>query len=269
MSDVLLTGATSGLGRWLAPRLGAAGLTVLLHGRDQEKVARGVAEVEAVGGRAEGLVADLASLADVGRLAAAVRDRPLTALVNNAGVGFGPPDAAREVSADGYELRWAVNLLAPVRLTEALLPTLKANAPARIVNVGSIGQQPIDFDDLQLERHYDGVNAYRRAKLALAAWTFDLAEELAGTGVTANCIHPATFMDTGMVREGVRVPLSTVEDGGPPTLRLVLFETRTGLFFDGERVGEPHPDAKDATVRARLRAVLRQESALRDASRPA
>ncbi|GAA2396664.1 SDR family NAD(P)-dependent oxidoreductase [Dactylosporangium salmoneum] len=256
MSDVLLTGATSGLGRWLAPRLGQAGRTVLLHGRDPAKVARGVAEVEAAGGKAEGFVADLADLDDVGRLAAQVRDRELTALVNNAGVGFGQRDGGREVSADGYELRWAVNLLAPVRLTEALLPTLKANAPARIVNVGSLGQEPIDFDDLQLRRRYDGVTAYRRAKLALAAWTFDLADELAGSGVTANCIHPATFMDTEMVRQYGQRPMSTVEDGGEATLRLILDETRTGLFFDARRAAEPHPDARDPAVRARLREVL-------------
>ncbi|WP_432988109.1 SDR family NAD(P)-dependent oxidoreductase [Dactylosporangium sp. CA-233914] len=257
MSAVLLTGATSGLGRWLAPRLGRAGLTVLVHGRDRGKVGRGVAEVEAAGGKAQGFVADLASLAGVDRLAAEVRDRPLTILVNNAGVGFGERDGKREVSADGYELRWAVNLLAPVRLTEALLPTLKANAPARVVNVGSLGQQPIDFDDPQLERHYDGVEAYRRSKLALAAWTFDLAEDLRGSGVNANCLHPATFMDTAMVRQYGQTPFATVEEGGAATLRLILDETRSGLFFDGQRVAEPHPGAKDPAVRSRLRALLK------------
>jgi NAD(P)-dependent dehydrogenase (short-subunit alcohol dehydrogenase family) len=256
MSEVLLTGATSGLGRWLAPRLGRAGLTVLLHGRDPDKVERGVAEVEAAGGKAEGFVADLASLAAVDRLARQVEDRALTHLVNNAGVGFGERGGAREVSADGYELRWAVNLLAPVRLTRALLPTLRRNAPARVVNVGSLGQEPIDFGDLQQERRYDGVRAYRRSKLALAAWTFDLAAELDGTGITANCLHPATFMDTEMVREYGQTPFSTVDEGGAATLRLILDETRSGLFFDGERVAEPHPDAEDPAVRARLRAVL-------------
>ncbi|MFI5909142.1 SDR family NAD(P)-dependent oxidoreductase [Dactylosporangium sp. NPDC051541] len=256
MSEVLLTGATSGLGRWLAPRLGKSGLTVLLHGRDQAKVDRGVAEVEASGGRAEGFVADLASLTDVDRLAAAVRNRPLTHLVNNAGVGFGERGGPRELSADGYELRWAVNLLAPVHLTRALLPTLKANSPARIVNVGSLGQEPIDFDDLQLESNYDGIRAYRRSKLALAAWTFTLAEDLAGTGVTANCLHPATFMDTEMVRQAGQRPFSTVDEGGEATLRLILDEPRTGLFFDGMRVADPHPDAKNPAVQSRLRATL-------------
>jgi NAD(P)-dependent dehydrogenase (short-subunit alcohol dehydrogenase family) len=247
---VLLTGATSGLGRWLAPRLAAAGLTVLVHGRDPGKVA---ALVDELGGAAEGFVADLASLEEVGRLAAEVAGREdLTVLVNNAGVGFG----AREVSVDGYELRWAVNLLAPVRLTRALLPTLKANAPSRIVNVGSAGQAPIDFDDVQMERHYDDVDAYRRAKLALAAWTFDLADELAGTGVTANVLHPATFMDTQMVRDYGQTPLSTVEQGGEATLRLILEERGTGLFFNGNREARAHPDAYDPAVRAKLSQLI-------------
>ncbi|WP_433223813.1 SDR family NAD(P)-dependent oxidoreductase [Dactylosporangium sp. CS-047395] len=147
-------------------------------------------------------------------------------------------------------------MLAPVRLTRALLPTLKANAPARIVNVGSLGQEPIDFEDLQMRRRYDGVTAYRRSKLALAAWTYELAEELDGTGVTANCLHPATFMDTAMVRQYGQRPFSSVDEGGAATLRLILDETRSGLFFDGQEPAEPHPDAKDPQVRARLLAAL-------------
>ncbi|MET7392311.1 SDR family NAD(P)-dependent oxidoreductase [Dactylosporangium sp. NPDC005572] len=259
MHAVLLTGATGGLGRWLAPRLGAAGLTVLLHGRDKARVDRGVAEVHAAGGRAEGFVADLASLAEIDGLAQAVAGRDdLTVLVNNAGVGFGAPGAPRELSADGYELRWAVNLLAPVHLTRALLPTLRANAHSKVVNVGSLGQAPIDFTDLQLEREYDGVTAYRRAKLALAVWSFELAEheERQRTGVSVNCLHPATFMDTGMVRAAGRPPVSTVDEGGAATLRLILEEHGTGGFFDGTEPARAHPDAYDPVVRDRLRAVL-------------
>jgi NAD(P)-dependent dehydrogenase (short-subunit alcohol dehydrogenase family) len=267
MTAVLLTGATSGLGRWLAPRLGQAGLTVLLHGRDAGRVERGVEEVRAAGGAAEGFVADLASAAAVDGLAAAVRDRDdLQVLVNNAGVGFGAPGAARELTADGHELRWAVNFLAPVRLTTALLPALTANAPARIVNVGSLGQEPIDFDDVELAKDYDGVTAYRRSKLALAAWSFDLAERLAGSSagsssgssaapVTVNCLHPATFMDTGMVREYGAAPRSTVQEGGEATLRLILHEHGTGGFFDGQRPARAHPDAYRAEVRRRLGAL--------------
>lgn len=256
MTAVLLTGATSGLGRWLAPRLGEAGLTVLVHGRDPGKVERGVTEVKAAGGAAEGLVADLADLAEVDRLAAAVAGRTdLTVLVNNAGVGFGAPGATREESADGHELRWAVNFLAPVRLTRALLPTLTGNAPAKIVNVGSLGQLPIDFSDVELRRSYDGITAYRRSKLALSAWSFELAEALERTGVTVNCLHPATFMDTQMVRDHGAAPRSSVQEGGEATLRLILHEPGTGGFFDGNRPARAHPDAYDPEVRRRLREI--------------
>lgn len=253
---VLLTGATSGLGAWLAPRLGDAGCTVLVHGRDPAKVER---VVRAVGWRADGYVADLASLADCRRLAAEVAARgDLTVLVNNAGVGFGPPGAARELSRDGHELRWAVDYLAPVAIAEGLLGTLRANAPAQIVNVGSLGQVPIDFADLRFARDYDGTVAYRRAKLALAMWSFELADELADHGVRVNCIHPATFMDTAMVGEAGHAPMSTVDSGGAATLRLIIEERGTGGFFDGMRPARAHRDAYDKNLRTRLNAVTRQ-----------
>jgi NAD(P)-dependent dehydrogenase (short-subunit alcohol dehydrogenase family) len=253
---VLLTGSTSGLGAWLAPRLAEAGLTVLMHGRDPAKVRAGVEAVRAGGGRAEGLVADLSSLAECRRLAAEVAARgDLSILVNNAGIGFGAPGSGRETSRDGFELRWAVNYLAPVALTRGLLDTLRANAPADIVNVGSAGQLPIDFDDLAGEHGYDGTVAYRRAKLALAAWTFDLAERLADRGVRVNCLHPATFMATTMVTEAGVPPASTVEDGGAATLKLILRPEGTGKFYNGLREAHAHRDAYDPAVRSALRAA--------------
>ncbi|MEV4138507.1 hypothetical protein AB0J72_40840 [Dactylosporangium sp. NPDC049742] len=165
---------------------------------------------------------------------------------------------------EGRDSRWAVNFLAPVRLTTALLPTLTTNAPAKVVNVGSIGQAPIDFDDVELRRSYDGVTAYRRSKLALAAWSLDLAGELAGEldgglaggEVSVNCLHPATFMDTQMVRDYGAAPRSTVREGGEATLRLILHERGTGGFFDGDRPARAHPDAYDPEVRRRLRAMF-------------
>jgi NAD(P)-dependent dehydrogenase (short-subunit alcohol dehydrogenase family) len=248
---VLLTGATSGLGEWLAPRLSEAGLRVLVHGRDPAKVS---AMADRVGG--EGFVADLSSLAECRRLAGAVADRDdLRVLVNNAGIGFGRPSDGRATSPDGIELRWAVNYLAPVALTRALLPTLRRNAPARIVNVASAGQVPIDFDDLQMQRHYDGVEAYRRSKLALAAWSFDLADQVRDDGITVDCLHPATFMATGMVAHSGITPASTVDEGGRATLALILNDASTGTFYNGTRPARAHPDAYDPEVRARLRAV--------------
>ena len=121
-------------------------------------------------------------------------------LLNNAGIGTTLPGGGkRQESEDGYELRFAVNYLAPFLLTRKLLPTLRHSAPARIVNVSSAGQAPIDFRDVMLKHNYDGVQAYCQSKLALVMFTFDLAEELPATTVTANCLHPATYMPTKMV----------------------------------------------------------------------
>jgi NAD(P)-dependent dehydrogenase (short-subunit alcohol dehydrogenase family) len=258
----LVTGATSGLGRYLAVELAGAGVRVLAHGRDARRTAALVDELRAAGGAAEGHVADLASLADVRRLAAEVADSGVNLLVNNAGVGSAGPHT---LTADGHELHFAVNYLAPYLLTTELLPTLRANAPARVVNVGSLGQSSLDFDDLAMVRHYDGTTAYSRSKLALAMFTFDLAEALPAEEVSVVCLHPATYMNTAMVRAaGVR-PWNTVEHGGRATMRVLLDPELTalsGVFFDEDRLARAHADAYDPALRARLRAAT--EAALAD-----
>jgi NAD(P)-dependent dehydrogenase (short-subunit alcohol dehydrogenase family) len=253
---ILITGATSGLGRSLAEQLSRAGGTVLVHGRDPDRVAQ-------VAGAAGGYVADLASLAEVRFLAEQVRaehDR-LDVLVNNAGVGFGarPPaperaqDADRQLSRDGHELRFAVNYLAPVLLTRLLLPLLRRSAPSRVVNVASLGQEPIDLGDVEMSNRYDGVTAYRRSKLALVAYSFDLAEQLRGDGITVNSLHPASLMDTAMVREAGISPVSSVREGAAATLRLISEDVGTGHFFDGTQEAAAHPQAYDPAMRRQLR----------------
>ncbi|MEV7145729.1 SDR family NAD(P)-dependent oxidoreductase [Streptomyces sp. NPDC093084] len=263
MSTVLITGATSGLGRYVAFELVRAGHTVLAHGRDPGRTAALAEELRAEGDAA-GFVADLASLAQVRELAARVAEgRPdLDVLINNAGVGAGAPGAGRELSADGHELRLAVNFLAPVVLTRALLPVLRANTPARIVNVGSAGQEPLDFDDPEFTRGYQGFAAYCRAKFALAAHTFALADELAGTGVAVNVLHPATFMDTAMVREGGVAPWNTVADGAPGVVALATRDLGTGGYFDGTEPARAHAATYDKDVRRRLTTVTGQLLAL-------
>jgi NAD(P)-dependent dehydrogenase (short-subunit alcohol dehydrogenase family) len=151
-----------------------------------------------------------------------------------------------------------VNYLAPVVLARALLPLLIESAPARIVNVGSIGQVAFDLDGISFESGYAGVAACRRAKLALAAFTFDLAEELRGTGVTANCVHPASLMNTAMVIESGFPVRSTVREGTDATLRLITdpaLETVTGEFFNGLVSALAHPEAHSREFQRRLRAV--------------
>jgi NAD(P)-dependent dehydrogenase (short-subunit alcohol dehydrogenase family) len=254
---VLITGATSGLGRYVAGELAESGWQVLAHGRDPGRVADLTAEL---GGGARGYVADLGSLGEVRDLAERVRSEAprLDVLVNNAALGFGAPGEGRQVSADGHELRFAVNYLAQVLLTRLLLPMLTASAPSRIVNVGSLGQVPFVPAEAEFEARYNGVDAYRRSKLALAAFTFDLAAELAAARVTVNCLHPATFMDTAMVRLGGIAPVSTVEQGGEATMRLITdpaLDGVTGQFFDGLRASRALPQAYDQQFRTQLREV--------------
>ena len=258
---ILITGSTDGVGRRVAERLGAAGATVLVHGRDRGRGADLVAAIDKAGpGRARFYQADFASLDGVRSLADAVtRDHErLDVLINNAGLGSGPPGHARATSAEGHELRFAVNYLAGVLLTHLLLPLLKASAPARIVNVASLGQSPIDFDDVMLERPYDGRRAYTQSKLAQIMYTFDLAEELDGSGVTVTCLHPATFMNTTMVRQNGVEPMSTVDQGAEAILNLAIapeMAGKTGLYYDGLKPARANPQAYDAAARAKLRGL--------------
>ena len=152
----------------VAERLGADGWRVLVHGRDRGRGERVVNDIKAAGGAAEFLQADLSSMAEVRRLADAVQQATnrLDLLVNNAGIGRGEPEGRRELSPDGFELRFAVNYLSGFLLTYLLLPLLKKSAPSRIVNVSSLGQQAIDFKDVMMTNDYSGMRAYRQSKLA-------------------------------------------------------------------------------------------------------
>jgi NAD(P)-dependent dehydrogenase (short-subunit alcohol dehydrogenase family) len=257
----LVTGSTDGVGRYVASTLAAAGAHVIVHGRDR---ARGEQLVDDIRRRARGsaefLQADFASLAQVRELAQSIQSnhRRLDLLVNNAGIGGGQRGSGRETSTDGYELRFAVNYLAGFLLTRLLLPLLTATAPARIVNVSSAGQQPIDFANVMLTRDYSGTRAYMQSKLAQIMFTFDLAGELEGTGVTVNALHPATYMATTMVRESGITPTSTVEQGGDAILRLASspdLEGTTGLYFNGTKSARADAQAYDVAARKRLRTL--------------
>lgn len=256
----LVTGATSGMGRDLALTLAAHGGTLLLHGRDAGRLAEVAAEARAAhpGTTVRTYRADLADLDQVHDLADRVRaaEPHLDGLVHNAVAGGGARPLVRELSVQGHELRFAVNHLAPYALTRGLLPLLTASAPARVVNVASIGQEEIDFDDVMTERDYEGLRAYCRSKLALIMSTFDLAEELAGTGVTVNTLHPAHLMDTPAVRAYGFTPEVGTEEGVRPTARLLLdpeLAGTTGRYFDRFTDTRAHEQAYDPVARARLR----------------
>lgn len=262
---ILITGATSGLGRELARSLAQQGATLLMHGRDLKLGLETVGEIkEATGNQhLQFFQADLSSLRQVDGLARQIISgvNRLDILVNNAGVGFGKDTSNRELSSDGYELRFAVNYLAPYLLTERLISLLKTSAPARIVNVASVGQAPLRFENIMFTHGYDGVTAYRQSKLAMIAWTFDLAERLAGSGITVNALHPASLMPTKMVLEAGWQTMSSVEEGLKATLRLVidpLLQNVTGEYFDGLRLAKANGQAYDKTVQQQL-AALSQE----------
>jgi NAD(P)-dependent dehydrogenase (short-subunit alcohol dehydrogenase family) len=165
-------------------------------------------------------------------------------------------------------LRLAVNYLAPFALTNQLLPTLRESSSARIVNVASVGQQSIDFDDPMLTRSYEGTLAYSRSKLAVIAFTFELAERMRADGianVTANALHPASLMPTTMVTEGWGYSLSTLEEGVEATLHLIEgadLEGTTGRYYDGLREARAKPQAYDAAARRKLWEL--SESLVRD-----
>ena len=259
-STILITGATDGLGRGVAERLAELGATLHLHGRDRERLdATAKAITDATGNaRVRTHLADLASLEEVGALADDVErsTEELHALISNAGIGSGKPDlGTRQLSRDGYELRLAVNYLAGFQLTQRLLPLLQRSAPARIVNVGSLGQAPIDFDDVMLERGYSGTRAYAQSKLAQIMSGFELADRLADTDVTVNSLHPATYMPTKIVLDEIGTSVDTLDEGVEATARLAVdpeLAGVTGRFFDRQRESRAHDQAYEPEARRRL-----------------
>ena len=255
---ILVTGATDGLGRRVAAELAAGGATVLLHGRKGERLEHASEGIRNETGseKTRLYVADLSSLGEVRGLAGQIlsNEERLDVLVNNAGI----ISRERRESEDGYELAFAVNYLSHFLLTRLLLPLVRASAPARIVNVASAGQSPIDFDDPMLERGYDAMRAYSVSKLAQITFTFELAERLSGTGVSVNALHPASLMDTKMVTETFGYTMSTVEEGAEATVRLAAspeLKRVTGRYFDGKREARADRQAYDGEARRRLWAL--------------
>ena len=269
---ILVTGATDGLGKRVARDLAVRGAAVLLHGRSREKGEATLQEIRDATSNQKLIYynADFSSLDAVRQLSEEIQadQERLDVLINNAGTGAGLRQARREKSTDGYELRFAVNYLAPFLLTHRLLPLLLRSAPARIINVASVGQRPIDFDNVMLEDGYDGLRAYRQSKLALAMFTFDLAEDLRKSGITVNSLHPATLMSTRMVLETDYFggPMSTVEEGAHAVEYLATSPDLggvTGEYFDGKQRARANAQAYDKEARRRLRILSEQLTKLK------
>jgi NAD(P)-dependent dehydrogenase (short-subunit alcohol dehydrogenase family) len=261
---VLVTGSTDGLGREVARRLAAEGAHVIVHGRSAERGKAMVDEIAAAGkGSARFYQADFASLAEVRRFADDItRDYPrLDLLVNNAGIFI--REGARQVSKDGHELTFAVNYLSGYLLTYRLLPLIEKGRSPRIVNVSSLSAAPIDFTDVMIERNYSGNRAYGQSKLSQVLFTIDLAAELKPKGIVVQSLHPATYMDTTMVRSGGMTPRSTVAEGADAVMNAIVTDAPSGSYFVGQKVGTPNAQALDADARRQLREVSRTLTGLR------
>lgn len=255
---ILITGSTDGLGREVARTLAATGAHIIVHGRNRERGEALVREIEAGGkGSARFYAADLASLAQVRALADSIlRDYDrLDVLINNAGIWL-QSDGERRLSEDGHEMHFAVNYLSGFLLTRMLLPRLVASAPSRIINVASIAQTPIRFDDVMMQSGYSDGRAYGQSKLAQIMFTMDLARELEGRGVTVLAVHPATMMNTTMVLSRGAQPRSTVEQGVEAVVNLVTTPgLESGQYFNGTRPARANAQAYDEAALARLRAL--------------
>ncbi|MFW5729329.1 MAG: SDR family oxidoreductase [Spirochaetota bacterium] len=256
---VLVTGSTDGIGRETARILAERGAHVILHGRRENRCREAVKYIHrrVAEARLDYIVLDLCEMnriRSIGSMVGAVTNR-LDVLINNAGVGPGQHGQEREVTPDGYELRFAVNHLAPFALTRELLPFLQAGGDVRIVNVTSAAQAPLDFDDLMMAGEFDPMRAYSRSKLAMVMFTIDLAAHLANSGITVNCLHPGSLLDTKMVRETFGAARGSAEVGARNEVYLATspdLDGVTGEYFDEARRRRPHEQALDEAARRRL-----------------
>jgi retinol dehydrogenase 14 len=263
---VLVTGATSGIGRATALGLATMGAHIAITGRDRGRTEDAAREISAAGGlQVDAFVADLSSQAQVRRLASEVLDglARIDVLVNNVG-GYW---STRHVTADGLERTFALNHLASFLLTNLLLDRLEQSAPARVITVASNahGTGRIDFDDLQEERSYSGGRAYNQSKLATVLFTYQLARRLVGSAVTANALHPGVVRTSFGADDPARVQrllvpflrplMKSPTQGAATSIHLASspeLEQVSGRYFANRRPTRSSARSYDQTVAARL-----------------
>ena len=255
---ILITGATEGIGKLAATDLASQfkDAIILIHGRNKEKLETASEQIkEKTGhGNIQTYLADFSSLEEVRKMSTEILTEhdSLDILINNAGAGF----AAPRLGKDGTETRFTVNYLAPFLLTNLLLPAIQKPVSSRIVNVSSAGQSPIHFDDIMMNKNFDAVTAYTRSKLAIIMFTFDLAENL--KTVTANCLHPGTYLDTGMVRESGIQPLGTAQSGADALVYLATsaeLQNISGKYFNVKTEARANAQAYDINARRKLEKI--------------
>ena len=261
---ILITGATDGIGLETAKLLVPLGHTVLVHGRNPEKLADTQKLLTGMpgAGTVEIYCADLSKIAEVSDLAAAVGDNHdrLDILINNAGVFR----TSEQITSDGLDVRFAVNTIAPFLLTERLLPLM--NETGRVVNLSSAAQAPVNLDALTGKaRLSDEMAAYAQSKLAITMWSREMASALGGNGPAVIAVNPGSLLASKMVKEGFGVAGSDLSIGAKILVQAALsddFAGATGRYFDNDsgRFADPHPDAlnqgKSAEVVRTIKSVL-------------
>lgn len=255
---ILITGSTDGIGRDAAGLLASQGHNLILHGRNAERLASAQAEMSGAGsGTVEGVIADLSNLDDVNRMAdelLAAHDR-IDVLMNNAGVLKTPAPQ----TADGLDLRFVVNTLAPRLLTRRLLPAIPSDG--RIVNLSSAAQSPVSLQALAGGIRMQEMDAYAQSKLAITMWSIHLAQELGADGPMVLAVNPGSLLATKMVKEGFGMEGNDRMIGADILVRAAVsdeFATATGRYWDNDArsFGNPHPDAGNpATVESVVAAV--------------
>ena len=243
---ILITGATDGIGLETAKLLCSQGHRVLLHGRNPAKL-EATRQALSGSGHTETYLADLSDLSEVVALALTIATHHgrLDVLINNAGIFR----SAESCTADGLDLRFAVNTLAPYQLTRQLLPVLAPGA--RVVNLSSAAQSPVDLNALAgRTRIADQFESYAQSKLALTMWTHGMAHALKDSGPLLVAVNPGSLLATKMVKEGFGMAGKDLRTGADILVRAALsdeFAAASGRYFDNDtgRFASPHPDALD------------------------
>jgi NAD(P)-dependent dehydrogenase (short-subunit alcohol dehydrogenase family) len=253
---ILITGSTDGIGKETALELAQNGHQVILHGRDRQRLQQAKDEIERISGHpvAKTILADFNSLANVKVMADQIlQEVPhLDVLINNAGLYL----KERIITRDGFEMTFQVNHLAPFLLTNLLLPLLKKSTPARIVTVTSAlhSRAILDFENLQGEKTFNGLEAYALSKLGNLYMSLELAERLAGSGISSNCLHPGG-VDTKMLRAAMGTQGIPVQEGAKPSIYLATSEEVEGLsgkYFYHSDIGIATEIGRDVTARKKF-----------------
>ena len=252
---ILITGATDGIGLETAKMMAPLGHTLLLHGRNADKLATVKSAVAAIEGASEVRTyqADLTDLAQVRAMADALKSdfSSIDALINNAGVF----KMSNPLTHDGFDARFIVNVVAPYVLTKALLPLLGSGG--RVVNLSSAAQVPVNLPAFAGKKSFGDGEAYAQSKLALTMWSIGLAGELGADGPMIVAVNPASFLGSKMVKEAYGHAGHDLRIGADILTRAALsdeFANASGRYYDNDRksFADPHPDALDPDKNARV-----------------